>query len=218
MKLKNEIAVGVLFAVAIVILAYFTIMVKHEVFESGDYYWISVRFPHVEGLEVGDDVKVNGVKVGVVNRIVLEDEYIVTYLKMFSAFSMYENYRIKVASESALGGKFISIYPGVRRIEGVSFKEVETRTNLKGISGDDPFALLSELIVDNRESIYLTLKNIQQITSKINAGQGTLGKLINESQVHDNAANVLSSFKDTVEDAREQAPITSFIRAALTAF
>ncbi len=218
MNIKKEIAVGVLFAAGIAILAYFTIMVKHEVFEPRDYYMISVRFPHVEGLEVGDDVKVNGVKVGVVNRIVLEDEFIVTYLKMFNAFSMYENYRIKVANESALGGKFVSIYPGMRSLEGISFKEVETRTNLKGLSGDDPIALFSELIVDNRENIYTTLKNIQEITSKINSGQGTLGKLINETQVHDNATNVLSSFKETVEDAREQAPITSFIRAALTAF
>ncbi len=49
-------------------------------------------------------------------------------------------------------------------------------------------------------------------------GQGTLGKLVNENKVYNNADDLIKELKDTMEDAREQAPITSFIRAALLAF
>ena len=193
-------------------------MVKEEIFESREYYIMSARFPNVEGLESGDDVKVNGVKAGVVKNISLEGEHVCVYFKMYSVFPMFENYRIKIANESALGGKFISIYPGVRLSEGKIHHEVTEKTNLKGFSGDDPIALISDLIADNRESINVTLRNIQQITGKINSGQGTLGKLVNQAQVYDNANDMVRDLRNTLEDAREQAPVTSFIRAALTAF
>jgi phospholipid/cholesterol/gamma-HCH transport system substrate-binding protein len=218
MGLKNEMAVGVLFVVALAILGYFTILVKDEVFEPQDAYTLSVVFSNVEGLEKGDDVKVNGVKAGQVDRIVLESEYIIVYFRMYSHFKMFENYRIKIASESALGGKFISISPGAREVVGITQKEIETRTNLKGISGDDPIALLSDLVAENRENIYLTIKNLKDISTKINSGQGTFGKLVNDHQLNENANDMIKDLRDTLEDAREQAPITSFIRAALTAF
>jgi phospholipid/cholesterol/gamma-HCH transport system substrate-binding protein len=218
MKIKNEVAVGVLFTIAMLILGYFTIMVRHEVFESEEFYTISVRFTNVEGLEVKDNVNVNGVRAGVVSDIELEQEYVVVYLKVFKRFPMYENYRIKIASESALGGRLISIYPGERLKNGKTYREIEERTNLKGISGDDPFAAIASLVEENRENVRNTINNIQQITAKINSGQGTLGKLLNESKVHDNANDLVGDLREAVEDTREQAPITSFIRAALTAF
>jgi len=167
---------------------------------------------------VKDDVKVSGVRAGVVDRIVLEEEYISVYMKMYNRFSMFENYRIKIASESALGGKYIAIYPGERERGGRSFKEIDYRTNMKGISGDDPIALISDLVNENRENIHSTIRNLQQITAKLNSGQGTLGQLINDNRVHENANDLVRELRDTMEDAREQAPITSFIRAALTAF
>ncbi|MGV7927637.1 MAG: MlaD family protein [Spirochaetota bacterium] len=218
MRIKNEVAVGLLFTVAMIVLGYFTIMVKDEIFEPKDYYVMHAVFSNVEGLEVKDDVKVSGVRAGVVDRIVLEEEYISVYMKMYSRFAMFENYRIKIASESALGGKYIAIYPGERERGGLKFSEIDYRTNMKGISGDDPIALLSDLVNENRENIYATIRNLQQITSKLNSGQGTLGQLINDNKVHENANDLVSELRDTMEDAREQAPITSFIRAALTAF
>ena len=89
---------------------------------------------------------------------------------------------------------------------------------MKGISGDDPIALISDLVNENRDNIYTTIRNIQQITTKLNSGQGTLGQLINDNRVHENANDLVRELRDTMEDAREQAPVTSFIRAALTAF
>jgi phospholipid/cholesterol/gamma-HCH transport system substrate-binding protein len=218
MNIKNELAVGILFTVALLVLGYFTIMVRHEIFQPRDYYLINVKFDNVEGLEVGDDVKVNGVKAGVVDRIILEAESIDVQLKMFNVFRIFENYRVKIASQSALGGKFISIYPGTRVLHGKTYAEITDKSGLKGIAGDDPFAQIADLVSENRENIYQTIKNIELISGKLNSGNGTLGKLLNDSKVHDNATDLVKELRDTVEDAREQAPITSFIRAALAVF
>lgn len=218
MGLKKEIAVGIIFTVALSTLGYFTIIARHEVFEPSGAYMMSVNFTSVEGLDKGDDVKINGVKAGVVESIVLEDTYISVYLKMYMPFVMYDNYRIKIASESALGGKYISIYPGAKTVDNVMHEIVEARTNLKGESPDDPIAQISAILDDNRDNIQATIRNLKDITAKINTGHGTLGQLVNSKKTHDDASGLIRELRDTMEDAREQAPVTSFIRAALTFF
>ena len=58
----------------------------------------------------------------------------------------------------------------------------------------------------------------REISDKINYGQGTIGKLINKDNIHAQTDQLVKELRETIEDAREQAPITSFIKAALTAF
>ena len=77
---------------------------------------------------------------------------------------------------------------------------------------------LTALIEDNRENIHDSIRNIRDITAKINRGQGTVAKLINEDRIYSQTDELVKELRETIEDAREQAPITSFIRAALTAF
>jgi hypothetical protein len=43
---KNEIAVGILFIVAVLILGYFTIIMKDELFDNREYY--SMRLPFLQ--------------------------------------------------------------------------------------------------------------------------------------------------------------------------
>ena len=42
--------------------------------------------------------------------------------------------------------------------------------------------------------------------------------MINEDTIHADTGKLIKELRDAVEDSREQAPVTSFIRAALTAF
>ena len=44
---------------------------------------------------------------------------------------------------------------------------------------------LDDLITDNREKVGTTMSNLQQITDKVNKGQGTLGRLIGDTALHD---------------------------------
>jgi len=71
---------------------------------------------------------------------------------------------------------------------------------------------------ENRENIYYLIKNIRGITEKLNSGEGTIGKLLADEEMHTKTDELIKDVKETLEDAREQAPITSFIRAALTIF
>ncbi len=217
--MKNELIVGIFFFLALGILGYFTIIMSADMFQTHKYYKVTVIFPSIEGLEKNSKVKVNGVLSGLVEDVkLMADNNVFVILKMYNKFILYENYNIKIRSETALGGKFVGIDPGRDFINGRHYAVIQTRNNLRGESTADIFSEISDLIAENRVNIYKTVKNIKEITAKINAGQGTLGKLVNENKVYNNADDLIRELRDTMEDSREQAPITSFIRAALMAF
>lgn len=218
MSVRNEIVVGIFFFIAMTILGYFTIIMSGEIFQRYEYYRITVVFPNIEGLGVNDKVKVNGVLSGVVEDIRLENNLVWVKLKMYNTFTLYENYKIKIMNETALGGKYVGIYPGMPFENGREFAIIETRENLVGDAIADPFGIISEFIEENREDVRVAIRNIRDITQKINEGKGTLGKLVNEDKVHEDTDDLIKELREAIEDTREQAPVTSFIRAALMAF
>ncbi|HPB83941.1 MAG TPA: MlaD family protein [Spirochaetota bacterium] len=217
--MKKEISVGILFLVAMSILGYYTIIMTGEFLRNNQSYPITVLFNNVEGLSEKDRVKINGVVAGKVTNIeLMDDSKVLVALSMNRKFRLYKGYTIKISSESTLGGRYVGINPGKPFVDNIQNEEILSREYLNGTSLPDPLSMLSEFIAENRENVYETIQNVRSITHKINSGQGTLGKLINEDRIHDNADSLVKELRDAIEDTREQAPITSFLRAALTAF
>ena len=218
MKGNYEIAVGIVFVIAMSILGYYTIIMQNDIISQRETYGISAIFPTIEGLKLKSNVMVNGVVSGVVEDINLHEHQVKVNLRMYNKFTMYENYAIVIKSESALGGKGVSIFPGLPIDEaGISYKEITYKENLKG-GIEDPLSSISKILDENRNDIRMTISNLQQITAKINSGRGTLGKLLNDDSIHADTNKLVKELREAVEDSREQAPVTSFIRAALTAF
>jgi phospholipid/cholesterol/gamma-HCH transport system substrate-binding protein len=214
----NEIIVGIVFFLAMGILGYYTI-VRSDIFDSRKYYSSTVIFNDVEGLSIGNKVLVNGVDSGTVTGIdLMANGKITVSLKLFRSFYIYENYRILLKNQTALGGRIIVIYPGSSEVNGDIFETVDSMNNLNGIAIGDPLTKISEVIDENRESIKVAIENFSEFSEKINKGNGTIGKLVNKDTLHEDTGNLIKELRDTVEDTREQAPVTSFIRAALTAF
>lgn len=217
-KFRNEIVVGIIFLVAMIILGYYTIIMSRKFLEPAAAYRMTVVFPNIDGLDVTGKVKINGVDAGRVEEASLKGYRVLVKLKMFTHFTMYDNYSIKVKSDSLLGKKFVSIFPGSPfDAKGVARNVVTERDNLPG-RYEDVLSSVSEIIDDNRENFQASIQNLRQITDKLNTGKGTFGKLINEDTIHGQTESLVKELRETIEDAREQAPITSFLRAALTAF
>jgi phospholipid/cholesterol/gamma-HCH transport system substrate-binding protein len=62
---------------------------------------------------------------------------------------------------------------------------------------------LNKLIIDNRDKIAATMANLQNITNKIDSGQGTVGKLINDPELHDQLLAAVAELKGTAAQAKE---------------
>ena len=61
---------------------------------------------------------------------------------------------------------------------------------------------LDGLVTDNREKLTATMTNFQQITDKINKGEGTLGRLISDPKLHDELVATLTEIKAGAADAK----------------
>jgi len=214
----NEFIVGAVFFLAMGILGYYTI-VRGELFDTREFVYGTVIFDDVEGLAIGDKVLINGVESGTVTAIDLMADYkVIVSFKLYRFFNLYENYKITLKNQTALGGRIIVINPGAAEVKGQIFEQVESMKNLNGISIGDPLTKISEVIDENREDIRIAIRNISEFSEKINKGQGTIAKLVNEDTLHTDTDKMIKELRDTIEDSREQAPVTSFIRASLLAF
>ena len=81
---------------------------------GGGGYDVTASFRSVEGVSVGTDVRLAGVKVGSVTALDLNPETFradVT-LTMYSDVALPDDSSVSVSSEGLLGGNFVEILPG----------------------------------------------------------------------------------------------------------
>ncbi|MDD3030487.1 MAG: outer membrane lipid asymmetry maintenance protein MlaD [Alphaproteobacteria bacterium] len=82
-------------------------------------YKVSANFPMVDGVKEGTDVKINGVKVGSVENMRLNtapdaNQYLVTVtMTLDKSIELPTDTIAMIASESLMGGKYMSLEPGV---------------------------------------------------------------------------------------------------------
>ena len=120
----NEFLVGLVFMAAMAVLGYFTIL-RGDLLERKEYFPVSIIFEDVEGLITGDKVLVSGVVSGTVEKIdLMDDSRVLVKAALFRRLNLYENYRIALKNQSALGGKIIKIYPGAPEVNGVYYSRV----------------------------------------------------------------------------------------------
>jgi len=77
-------------------------------------YTLTAKFDKVDGVKVGSDVMLAGIKVGTVMAQTLDaKEYLaVLELSLSSDVKLPDDSAIKIASDGLLGGKYLSIDPG----------------------------------------------------------------------------------------------------------
>ncbi|MFL2822098.1 MAG: MCE family protein [Alphaproteobacteria bacterium] len=79
---------------------------------------ISAIFENVNGLSVGDKVKISGITVGKIRNFELEkDEFeVMVELEVDKNISIPDDSTAKISSSSLFGGKFLEIVPGSSEI------------------------------------------------------------------------------------------------------
>ncbi|MBR1944488.1 MAG: outer membrane lipid asymmetry maintenance protein MlaD [Alphaproteobacteria bacterium] len=107
-----EVVIGAVVIVAASFFLYFAYVTSGEKIKDG--YNIFARFEDVSGLTEGADVKINGIKVGIVNKLSLdkEDYSARADLTIKNEYKIPEDSSLSISTDGLMGNKFISISLG----------------------------------------------------------------------------------------------------------
>ncbi|XVN40325.1 MAG: outer membrane lipid asymmetry maintenance protein MlaD [Rickettsia endosymbiont of Argas persicus] len=77
-------------------------------------YQITASFQSAEGIAVGSDVMISGIKIGNVKRISLDlsNYFAIVYLNVNDDIKIPKDSKAQVVTSGLLGGKYIAIVPG----------------------------------------------------------------------------------------------------------
>jgi phospholipid/cholesterol/gamma-HCH transport system substrate-binding protein len=100
--------------VLVVALAFLAYAVSHSGRATGSGYPIQARFDHIDGLNIGGDVRIAGVKIGTVTdeRIDPKTFAAVVSMTVRDDIKLPNDTGASIISESLLGGKYISLSVG----------------------------------------------------------------------------------------------------------
>jgi len=74
-----------------------------------------------------------------------------------------------------------------------------------GGNGDEPglFQKLDRLVSENHDKVTATMTNLQEITSKVNSGEGTIGRLVNDPQLYNELVSTVQDIKNAAAGAKD---------------
>ena len=196
-----------------------------EMFRGG--YHINALFDTVQDLKVGNSVRLAGVEIGRVEKIALAGDKVRVTMKLHSDTIVRTDSKAVIKFTGLMGQYFVSIdfgSPGAPpAIEGAVI-ETEEQPDLnavmvkldKAATGIENFGKsftpdtinnllgpLVDFVKQNSGHLGGAISNIENISSQIASGQGTVGKLIYTEQLYDSALVTVTNLQDAVGEVRQ---------------
>jgi len=197
---------------AILVAGIFIIGGKQYLFRST--YQLRAQFDNVVGLDAGGDVRVGGVHSGTVHSIVLphkpgERVTVMMDLDKTTHEIVKQDSVATIETEGLLGNQFLAISFGSARSGEV--RDGDLIASQPPLEMAELLQKASGLLDGTQQAIQNATQataNLDSISAKINAGQGTAGALVNDKQLYTNLEQTSSSMRDTMVHA--QAGVTDF--------
>ena len=108
--------VETLVGAAVIVVAMIFVIYGYSVTESdsGGGYVVSAQFDRVDGLTVGSDVRMSGIKVGTITRMTLDPKTFNANVEIMVSdeVQLPDDSGAKITSEGLLGGNYVSLTPG----------------------------------------------------------------------------------------------------------
>ena len=219
----SEIVVGIFMVAVLALLAYFTIVISGvDLLMGRAKTTATFVFRDVGGLKERDSVMYRGMKVGAVERIELGASNITVRVKVDSDVTMRETGQASVSALSLLGGNYLLLEEGTGKplpLEKTVFRGEppvdwmrdlgEIARNLNDLTSDGNI----RSIVTNFEE---TAKNLNVIVSRVERGEGTVGKLLSaDNTLYGDLTNTVVRARQTFDSAKETFDNAAAISARL---
>jgi phospholipid/cholesterol/gamma-HCH transport system substrate-binding protein len=161
---------------------------------------IVAHFDEVNGLKKGNNIWFSGVKIGIVNTLNFYGKsQVEVSMKISTSAKQYirKDAKVRISSDGLIGNKILVIYGGT--VSAGEVNEGDTLGVEKTFSSEDMINTLQE----NNNNVLAITSEIKTISAKLAAGEGTIGKLLNDNSVYDNINAATESLKKTTEKAQQ---------------
>jgi phospholipid/cholesterol/gamma-HCH transport system substrate-binding protein len=197
---------------AILAAGVFIIGSKEYLFSST--YQLKAQFDNVAGLAAGADVRVGGVHSGTVHGISLphnpgEKVTVVMDLDNSTHEIVKRDSVASIETEGVLGSQFVAITFGSAGQGEV--KNGETIQSEPPLQMSDLLKKTSGILDSSKLAIQNTVQataHLNDVSAKIDSGQGTVGSLVNDKQLYSNLQQTTATLHDTMLQA--QTGVTDF--------
>lgn len=233
---KTELKVGATVTLGLLLLVFILGWAKNYDL-SASRLNLQVKFPNVAGLEVGDNVTVNGVRKGYVDQIKVYKDHAVVHLTFDSDVKLYSDAKFYLSMLDLMGGKKIEVKPGTTNtpvnpadiISGEFQADIPSVMAFAGsLESEIPVILkevnksltgLNNYLSDQsiKEGINESLANLTSLTRELNAmivsQKYNIEKLIDNSvKLSENANTLITDNRDSLKVLI--ANLNDFIRSA----
>jgi phospholipid/cholesterol/gamma-HCH transport system substrate-binding protein len=219
--MTNEQRVGLFFVVgAVLVVLAIEMTVGTGLFTKT--YHVYVEYPTVEGLRTGDTVQVAGVKLGRVDDVTLKPDGVRVKLRLDQQAVLHRDSIARLDYQALSGTRFIAISlgtvnapvlhdgdevegqipPGITQmideLQGVAHS-VQGLADSLNENQDRVLKNVNAMIEDNRATLQHGLENLDSITAKLDHGDGTMAKLLNDASLYDRANAVMTDLQKVTD-------------------
>ena len=202
-KFKARLGMFIIGGIAVFVIAIFIIGKQQNLFDP--VFKITTTFLNVSGLQVGNNVRFSGITVGTVdNIIIINDSTVQVDLMIKKSVQQFikADSKAGIGSEGIIGDRVLIITQGSSN--AAIAKDGQQILSKEPVETDDIIVSLQATSV-NAEAITLELA---EIMTNINNGQGTLGRLIQDSAIAENINQIIGNFKKSSEGLDETIEVT----------
>lgn len=194
--ITNKIKLGIFISlgIAVFIVAIYFIGEGQQLFRST--FRITGVFRDVAGLQAGNNVRLSGINVGTVENIVLVSDTSVRVEILIDESTrkfIKKDAVASIGSEGLIGNKVLIINPGTGNKMIIENNDIIK--TVQPINMDDIFISLKTTI-DNSSNI---TGDLSRITSSIESGKGTIGKLLMDQSLAQNFDSSMVNLKQGSE-------------------
>jgi len=113
-KYSLETLVGIFVVIGLLCVAYMTVKLGKVSLFGDNYYSLYARFGSVSGLREGSPIEIDGIEVGRVARLTLDQERQLPFvtLKIRKDVRVYDDASAAIKTAGLIGDKFVKIDPG----------------------------------------------------------------------------------------------------------